>query len=137
MPQTDLPALADIPAALRLLTRLPLPGAGGPPRPSAAWAWPLAGLIVGTLAAGIGIAALPLGAGIAAACAMGAQAMLTGAMHEDGLADCADGFWGGWTRERRLAIMKDSAIGTYGTMALLITGLIRWSALMADRKSVV
>nr|WP_160182126.1 adenosylcobinamide-GDP ribazoletransferase [Paraglaciecola mesophila] len=45
--------------------------------------------------------------------------VLTGALHEDGLADTADGFWGGHTAQRKLAIMKDSQIGTYGTCALI------------------
>ncbi len=55
--------------------------------------------------------------------------ILTGAMHEDGLADCADGFWGGWDRTRRLAIMKDSQIGTYGVIALILSLFLRWLAL--------
>ena len=129
MPQSDRPRLADIPAALRLLTRLPMPADPAPTRAASAWAWPFAGLVVGTLAAGLGAAAAPLGGGVAAAVVLGVQAILTGAMHEDGLADCADGFWGGWDRARRLEIMKDSAIGTYGVLALLVTGLMRWSAL--------
>ena len=45
--------------------------------------------------------------------------LLTGAMHEDGLADTCDGFWGGHTLARKLSIMKDSQIGTYGTCALI------------------
>jgi adenosylcobinamide-GDP ribazoletransferase len=62
---------------------------------------------------------------------MAVQAALTGALHEDGLADCADGFWGGHTRERRLEIMKDSRIGSYGAVALMLALLARWSALAA------
>ncbi len=46
---------------------------------------------------------------------------LNGAMHEDGLADCADGFFGGATRERKLEIMRDSRIGTFGALALLLS----------------
>ena len=42
--------------------------------------------------------------------------LLSGAMHEDGLADCADGFFGGATRERKLEIMRDSRIGTFGSL---------------------
>jgi adenosylcobinamide-GDP ribazoletransferase len=48
-------------------------------------------------------------------------------MHEDGLADTADGFWGGFTTERRLEIMKDSHIGTYGVIALVLSLLVRWA----------
>ena len=55
--------------------------------------------------------------------------MMTGAMHEDGLADTADGFWGGWTVARRLEIMKDSHIGSYGVIALILSLGLRWMAL--------
>ncbi len=123
-------ALADIIAAFGLLTRLPVPQTEAP-RPDAAWAWPLAGAAAGALAALIASIALGLGLtpGIAAGLAVGAQAMLTGALHEDGLADTADGFFGGRTKERRLEIMKDSHIGSFGTLALVLITLMRWSAL--------
>jgi adenosylcobinamide-GDP ribazoletransferase len=75
--------------------------------------------------------ALGLGPGVAAALALAAQATLTGALHEDGLADCADGFWGGRTPERRLQIMRDSRVGSFGALALVLTVLLRWSALSA------
>ena len=120
----------DILAAFGLLTRLPLP----PHRPrggTAAWAWPLVGIGIGGLAGLAGWVTQGLGAGVAAAVVLATQALLTGAMHEDGLADTADGLWGGWTRERRLEIMKDSHIGSYGVLALLLVTLIRWSALTA------
>jgi len=58
-----------------------------------------------------------------------AAIMLTGGLHEDGLADAADGFGGGWTRERRLAIMKDSHIGTYGTLALFFALALKTAVL--------
>jgi adenosylcobinamide-GDP ribazoletransferase len=115
-------------AAFGLLTRLALPR-HAPVGAAAAWAWPLAGAVVGGIAGLAGWATQGLGAGIAAAVVLAAQAMLTGAMHEDGLADTADGLWGGWTRERRLEIMKDSHIGSYGVLALLLVTLVRWSAL--------
>jgi adenosylcobinamide-GDP ribazoletransferase len=57
------------------------------------------------------------------------MALLTGAMHEDGLADSADGLFGGWEKTRRLEIMRDSRIGTYGMLALLYVALGRWAAL--------
>lgn len=66
---------------------------------------------------------------LAAVVSLGASVMLSGAMHEDGLADTADGFWGGWTAARRLEIMKDSHIGTYGVIALVLSLLARWAAL--------
>lgn len=131
MTQNDTYGIGDPLSALRLLTRLPLPASDAIPGPKAAWAWPVAGAVVGGLATLVGVLALPLGASVAAALVLGAQAMMTGAMHEDGLADTFDGLWGGWDRARRLEIMKDSHIGTYGVMALLIVGLIRWSAVAA------
>lgn len=124
--------IGDIAAAFGLLTRLPVP-VQAPPRPDAAWAWPLAGAGVAALGAALAAAAMALGlpAEPAAALALGLCAMLTGGLHEDGLADCADGFFGGHTRERRLVIMKDSAIGSFGALALVVVTLIRWSALAA------
>jgi len=56
--------------------------------------------------------------------------MLTGAFHEDGLADTADGFGGGWLQQQKLSIMKDSRVGTYGATALVISLLIRFQALL-------
>ena len=56
----------------------------------------------------------------AVAIALSGRLLLTGALHEDGLADFCDGFGGGYTKERILAIMKDSHIGTYGVIGLII-----------------
>ena len=123
---------ADLLAAFGLLTRLPIPMIPGPMRGAGTvWAWPLVGAAVGAFAATVAYTALAFGAtaGTAAALILVAQVMLTGAMHEDGLADSADGLWGGWDKARRLAIMKDSHIGSYGVMALVLVGLLRWSAL--------
>lgn len=124
----------DLRAALGLLTRLPVKvntaramerGA------AAAWAYPVVGLLVGGLAALVGLAALSVGASpeLAAGLALATQVVVTGAMHEDGLADCADGFWGGWDRKRRLEIMKDSQIGAYGVLALIFVIGLNWFAL--------
>ncbi len=106
-------ALADPVAALALLTRLPLPGrllAAAAPRGAAAgWAYPLAGAVVGGIAAlALGLAgALGLGAGPAAGLALAAAVIVTGGLHEDGLADaaccrccCAGPAWPGWRRPR-------------------------------------
>ena len=65
----------------------------------------------------------------AAALAVAATVAVTGALHEDGLADVADGFGGGATRERKLEIMRDSRIGTYGVCALMLSFMLRVSAL--------
>ena len=119
----------DLFAALALLTRLPVPDAPGRHGARAAWAWPLAGAIVGGLGALAALAGLVFGLSgtSAAALALGAQVVASGAMHEDGLADCADGFWGGRDVARRLEIMKDSRIGTYGVLALILSMMLRWS----------
>jgi len=132
MPTDRRDLTADLLAALGLLTRLPVPDTG-PPNPAAGWAWPVAGALVGALAALAGAVALTLGVvpGVAAALAMGVTAALTGGLHEDGLADCADGFWGGQDRARRLEIMKDSRVGSYGVLALGLVLLARWAALTA------
>jgi len=126
MPGTDhdtaLVRMSDIALAFGLLTRLPVPVADGTRGARAAWAWPLAGAVLGALSALAGSAALALGlpAPVAALLALGVLVMLSGGLHEDGLADTADGLWGGWTRERRLEIMRDSRIGSYGVIALVL-----------------
>lgn len=68
---------------------------------------------------------LGLGETIAAILAITAAVIVTGAFHEDGLADCADGFFGGYTVERRLTIMTDSRVGTFGASALALSLLLR------------
>lgn len=124
--------LRDLAASFGLLTRLPVPQTATH-RADAAWCWPLVGLVVGAVATGVGAAAVAVGlpALLAAAIVMATSATLTGGLHEDGLADSADGLFGGWTPARRLEIMKDSHIGSYGTLALLFTGLARAAALAA------
>lgn len=117
-------------AAFGLLTRLPVRPT--PLDPEAVWAFPLAGLVVGAIAALVQGAALALGlpAGPAAALALTVLILLTGGLHEDGLADCADGLWGGFERAGRLEIMRDSRVGSYGVLAIGTTLLIRWSCLV-------
>lgn len=125
--------LAEAQLALILLTRLPFGRLRDPVPPlgAAAWAFPLAGLLVGLIGGGTMATALALGlsASVAGGLALGAQIMATGALHEDGLADICDGFWGGTTRERRLEIMRDSRIGSYGTVGLVLTLGLRWLGL--------
>ncbi|SEQ99432.1 adenosylcobinamide-GDP ribazoletransferase [Thalassovita taeanensis] len=124
----------DAAVALSLLSRLPLPHlpeAAYARSARAGWAYPLVGAILGAIAGLVGTVALALGmsAPVAALLVLGCFAITSGAMHEDGLADTADGFWGGWDKARRLAIMKDSHIGTYGVIALVLSLLARWWAL--------
>lgn len=121
--------LAELQLAVMLLTRAP---AGRLPEPAptiaaSAWAFPLAGLVPGLLGAAVLASGLPVM--VAAGLALAAQVVVTGALHEDGLADVADGFWGGRTRARRLEIMRDSRIGSYGTLALILAAGLRWQAM--------
>ncbi|KAA2312066.1 adenosylcobinamide-GDP ribazoletransferase [Pseudooceanicola sediminis] len=122
----------DLLSALGLLSRLPLPAHSGRGA-EAAWAYPLAGAVLGALAGLTGMIALGIGLGAEAAAVitLGVSVMLTGALHEDGLADCADGLWGSHLRERRLEIMKDSRTGAYGVIALVLGLLARWIGLSA------
>jgi len=117
-------------SALALLTRLPVPD-HRPAGAEAAWAWPLVGGLLGALAAMLASALLALGIppGPVAAAVLALLALLTGALHEDGLSDTADGLLGGRSRERRLEIMKDSRIGSFGALALVLVMLASWSAL--------
>ena len=132
--ETDMPRAADLIEALALLTRLPLPRMTGTPRGGrAAWAWPIAGGVIALLSGIAGALALALGLppGPAAGLVLAVQVLATGGLHEDGLADSADGLWGGFEPARRLEIMKDSRIGSYGVLALVLALGLRWSALAA------
>src|SRR5271157_4942953 len=128
--------LEELKASIAFCTRLPLLGAtavGSGAIAKAAWAFPVAGLLVGLIAAAVygiahraGIPAWP-----AAVLSVAATLMITGCLHEDGLADTADGFGGGATREQKLEIMRDSRIGAFGAVALALSILIRAAALAA------
>jgi adenosylcobinamide-GDP ribazoletransferase len=124
----DNPALwRDTIVALRFFSRLPLPTLPGEADPHGLPDFtrlirvvPLVGLVLGGLAGAVLIAAgLLWQPVIAALLCVGAAAVMTGAFHEDGLADTADSL-GGMSRDRRLDIMKDSRIGTFGATALII-----------------
>ena len=111
--------------ALQFFTRVPIPGWVGF---EAAWLqhasryFPLVGLVVGGVAVLVyGAAAWLWPAPVAVLLSTAATIYMTGAFHEDGLADTCDGFGGGHTRERIMEIMKDSRIGTYGAVALVVT----------------
>ncbi len=87
--------------------------------------WPLAGWLTGSVtAAALWLAAQVMPLTLAWIIALAARLLLTGALHEDGFADFIDGFGGGRDRERTLAIMKDSHIGSYGVIALIIYYLL-------------
>ncbi len=97
----------------------------------AAWAFPLVGAGIGAVAALVFLAAqlVRLGDWPSAFLAVFAGILLTGALHEDGLADCADGIFGGNDPDRRLAIMRDSRHGTYAVLALVLSVGLRAAAL--------
>lgn len=124
--------LGDIAICLAFFTRLPVRfEPGGRRLGEAIWAAPLAGLAVGLAGGAAYLLAFQSGVpgSVAAALALAATLALTGCLHEDGLADVADGFGGGRTAARKLEIMRDSRIGTFGTIALIMSLLIRWGAL--------
>lgn len=77
------------------------------------------------------MASLLLPTGISVALALAGRVLLTGALHEDGFADFCDGFGGGTSRQRTLEIMKDSHIGTYGVIGLILYYLLLWQTLTA------
>ncbi|WP_406856922.1 adenosylcobinamide-GDP ribazoletransferase [Alsobacter sp. KACC 23698] len=143
-PRHDRPDLAwrvfvlETVQCLRFYTRLPTPRLawemdphGAPDFSRIPRMLPVAGAILG----GVGAAALVAASWIGlppmavAAVTLTAQTLATGALHEDALADMADGFWGGHTPERRLEIMADSRIGSYGATALALGLLLRFSAI--------
>lgn len=124
--------LRELGAAIQLLTRIPLRGNAEPSSTAASvWAFPLVGAIIGLLGGLVFLVANRAGVGISSATllAIGVQVLLTGALHEDGLADTADGFGGGRDREHKLAIMRDSRIGTYGVVALVLAFGLRFTAI--------
>lgn len=133
-----LDAACDVARLLRFYSRLPVPALPWEHDPGALPDFtraprllPVAGALIGGIGAAVFALAQGLGAPIAAILAITALVTVTGAFHEDGLADTADGFWGGATVERRLAIMKDSRIGSYGGAALILSLMLRVAALAA------
>jgi adenosylcobinamide-GDP ribazoletransferase len=124
----------DVALAVALLTRVPIPHPKGfvpEALARAQRAFPLVGAMIGVVVGLVDRSLLAMGvpALAAAALALGAGAALTGALHEDGLADLADGFGGGRDRVAKLSIMRDSRLGTYGAMVLLVGFSARLSAL--------
>jgi len=122
-------------AAFQLLTRLPVPQRGGfePNWIGRGTAYfPIVGLVIGAICAAVLLASASIWpAPIPALLAVIAGAAATGALHEDGLADTADGLGGADTPDTCLEIMKDSRIGTYGTLALIFATSLKVAALSA------
>jgi adenosylcobinamide-GDP ribazoletransferase len=114
--------LQSFSVAVQALTRLPVPApfTDGALRRAVRY-FPLIGIGVGLVAWGVfALARSGLPAGVASLLSLGATLLLTGALHEDGLADCCDGLLGGRTREDALRIMKDSRVGAFGLLGVFV-----------------
>lgn len=129
---SGLGAFAQLRLAASFLTRLPMANVPAAPLSSAAAAFPVVGALVGAASAAIyaGASFAGLPPILAALLAVLASILATGALHEDGLADFADAS-GARTLEKRLAIMRDSRIGAFGTLALIFSVGLRASAIAA------
>lgn len=127
--------MSELRLAGMLLTRVPMGTLRDPvpDLPDARWAYPLVGLGLGAGMALVACGAASIGftSGITALLALCLGVLLTGGLHEDGMADLADGFGGGHTPERRLDIMRDSRIGSYGVLALGLTLALKALAMSA------
>src|ERR1700737_96433 len=126
----------DLRLAIGLLTRVPMPhpdGAMPAGLARAQRAFPLVGTMICLVVGLVDLLLLATGIPplVAATLALGASAALTGALHEDGLADVGDGFGGGRDRAAKLLIMRDSHLGTYGAIILLVSFSARLSALVS------
>jgi adenosylcobinamide-GDP ribazoletransferase len=126
-PPTGIAFFRGMRAATTLLTRAPV---GGFPYSDLEWRWaaahlPAVGALLGVVSSGVWLASLRAGPLVAAAVVTLASLVATGAIHEDGLADTADALGGGRTRERVLAILKDSRIGAFGSAALTMALVLR------------
>jgi adenosylcobinamide-GDP ribazoletransferase len=124
--------LIDLVGAFMLLTRLPVGRLGGASDLGrCVWAFPAVGVVVGGVGGLVYGAAHAVGVPplVAAGWSLAATMLMTGALHEDGLADTADGFGGGGSAARKLEIMRDSRIGSYGAAALLLSVLVRAGAI--------
>ena len=128
---------AELIGAATLLTRLPVGRfvTTHPPPASCIWAYPVIGAAIGGASAAVLQAATNLGVApsVAAILAVTTTILITGALHEDGLADTADGLGGGRTTDQKLAIMRDSRIGTFGAIALLLSLALRIAVLAGAR----
>ncbi len=130
----------DFLIVLGFFTRLPVGDFSGPWHgrlAAGAWAFPVVGALVGGVGATVCLLALWAGLPLlpAAVFAVLAQVLLTGALHEDGLGDIADGFGGGADRAAKLEIMRDSRVGAYGVLAIMLAVILR-IVLIADLQDI-
>ena len=123
----------ELKTGLAFLTRLPVrgPSPAGEDLVRSGWTFPVIGAFIGAFGAFVYWLALAFGLPpfVGATLAVAATVLLTGALHEDGLADTADGFGADASRERTLDIMRDSQIGTYGAIAIALSLLLRAGAI--------
>ena len=123
-------ALRPFAIALSLLTRIPVPGVGAVSADEMARAavfYPAVGLFVGAIVAGVALAVARLPSMLSAVVLCTVSVLITGAFHEDGVADSLDGLGAGGDRDRALAIMRDSRIGTFGAVGLNLLLLARFA----------
>jgi adenosylcobinamide-GDP ribazoletransferase len=128
--------LQDLVLAFRFLTRISLPGKSHAQNAlsGAAKFFPIVGLAVALGAIGLRrVLSSHLASSIVAALVLSYLVLITGGFHEDGLADAADGFGGGWSKQKILEIMRDSRIGSFGALAIGCSLLIRYSLLSSLR----
>lgn len=137
-PRTALPgarqAASDLAGCLRFYSRLPVPRLPWEPADhplpdfrTMPRMLPLAGALIGAVGGAVLLVSGTVGLGpwVAAAFAVTTLVLVTGGLHEDGLADTADGFGGGATAERRLEIMRDSRVGSFGAIAIALSLILR------------
>lgn len=124
--------------AVRFFTRLPVPawvGHSSAGLNRSARYFPAVGIVIGLVAAlAYGLTSLVWPKTLALLASMAATIYATGAFHEDGLADSVDGLGGGWEKEQVLTIMKDSRLGSYGAVALVLVLLGKFLALVELRE---
>jgi len=126
--------LREFAAAMQFMTRIPMPAFRYEPELvlSGAKFYPIVGAVVALGAIGVEwLLRAHLPATLTALAVVIYLVAITGGFHEDGLADAADAFGGGWTRERMLEIMHDSRIGSFGTLAVVLSLGARWGLLAA------
>src|SRR5882672_10653508 len=116
--------LRDLLSAFQFMTKLPLPSASSEPEQlsRAAKFFPVVGLVIGLGAAALNwVLSGRVSRSVIALMVLTYLVLIAGALHEDGLADVADGFGGGWTKEKILLIMRDSRIGSFGAVAVTLS----------------
>jgi adenosylcobinamide-GDP ribazoletransferase len=128
--------LKDLLLAFQFLTRIPVPGKFHTPNAlsNAAKFFPIVGLVIALGAIGLRrVLSGHLAPPVVTVLVLSYLVLITGGFHEDGLADAADGFGGGWSKEKILEIMRDSRIGSFGALAIGLSLLARYSLLASLR----